>query len=308
MRLTLYYGIESTPHFRQLFESLFETFLYERTSDVTKTPHLTCVNCGYSVKVDELEQRIKLNKTFLFCTECGNRIDISLFEDKSHLCSKSSTKLLEEKRSYAHGRSEFQASLTYVRGNLRGREKCQKRKCFISYAWGDEETEKWVASLATDLEDTGIDILLDKKDNAAIGKNISRFVSEGIHGSDFIAVVGTPLYLEKYQNKASDRGSIVAAEVDLIHQRLIGSEESKETILPLILEGTEESSLPPLLRRRVYGDFRKTSNYFLTLFDLIMVISGVSLSDAAIMSIRQQLQESLLVRPSSINASTYSHN
>ena len=52
---------------------------------------------------------------------------------------------------------------------------------------------------------------------------------------DFVIVLGTPLYLEKYQNLNEDKGTIVAAEMDLINQRLTASQEAKESIIGLNL-------------------------------------------------------------------------
>ena len=46
-------------------------------------------------------------------------------------------------------------------------------------------------------------------------------------------------------------GYVVAAEVDLIATRLLATEQKKETVLPLLLEGERETSLPPLLHSRV---------------------------------------------------------
>ena len=59
------------------------------------------------------------------------------------------------------------------------------------------------------------------------------------------------------------RGFVVAAEGDLIGKRMIGTEAKKESVLPVLLEGTEETAFPHLLHGRVYADFRKPETYFL---------------------------------------------
>jgi TIR domain-containing protein len=49
--------------------------------------------------------------------------------------------------------------------------------CFISYAWGIPEQERWVEKrLATDLQKAGLNVLLDRRDNAQIGSSVARFV------------------------------------------------------------------------------------------------------------------------------------
>jgi hypothetical protein len=116
------------------------------------------------------------------------------------------------------------------------------------------------------LESEFFSSLLDRWHNAAIGLNIARFISL-ISDYEWIIVVGTPTYRQKYENRVSETGSVVAAEMDLIHQRLTGTEEQKKTILPILLERDEQTSFPPLLHGRVYADFRREELYFQTLLD-----------------------------------------
>jgi hypothetical protein len=53
---------------------------------------------------------------------------------------------------------------------------------------------------------------------------------ERIEKSDRIVMVGTPLYREKYENKVAGAGFVVAAEVDVISHRLLGSEAEKQSV------------------------------------------------------------------------------
>ena len=129
-------------------------------------------------------------------------------------------------------------------------------QCFVSYAWGEPQHERWVErNLATDLQKAGIDVVLDRWENAKVGSSVARFV-ERIEKCDQVIVVGTPLYRQKYENKDTSTGYVVAAEVDMISNRLLGTEEQKQTVLPVLLVGEKTSSLPPLLHGRVYADFR----------------------------------------------------
>jgi hypothetical protein len=118
---------------------------------------------------------------------------------------------------------------------------------------------------------------------------VPRFI-ERIEKSDRIIVIGTPAYLRKYENKDTKTGYVVAAEVDLIHGRLIGTEDQKESVLPLLVEGDESASLPPLLRRRVYADFRDERAYFTTAFDLILSLYRLPVTDPAVADLRETLR------------------
>jgi hypothetical protein len=92
----------------------------------------------------------------------------------------------------------------------------------------------------------------------------------------------------------------VAAEVDVIDQRLLGSEEQKQSVLPVLLDGDDQASLPPLLQGRVYVDFRRAGAYFASLFDLVLAIHGVPFDDEAVIDLRHSLRPDprVLTKPS----------
>lgn len=72
-----------------------------------------------------------------------------------------------------------------------------------------------------------------------------------------------------------------------IGQRMLGSEAAKESVLPVLLDGTAESSLPPLLQGRVYADFRPPQRYLPTVFDLIASLYQLS-SDERVRELRRE--------------------
>ena len=75
-------------------------------------------------------------------------------------------------------------------------------------------------------------------------------------------VVGTPSYLKKYENTLSPYGNVLAAEGDLINLRLTGTEAQKASILPVLLQGDQNISLPTLLQGHVHADFTHEDLYF----------------------------------------------
>ena len=168
---------------------------------------------------------------------------------------------MEANRRAADQRSRFEQALFRLK-NYVTEQNIAVPDCFISYAWGNPEHERWVErSLATDLQKAGIMVVLDRWENARIGASVPRFV-ERVAKTDRVIVVGTPLYRKKYDNNEPMGGFVVAAEGDLIGKRMIGTEAGKESVLPVLLEGTEESAFPLLLQGRVYADFRKSEAYF----------------------------------------------
>jgi TIR domain/DDE superfamily endonuclease len=134
-----------------------------------------------------------------------------------------------------------------------------------------------------------IDVVLDRW-HAQIGASIARFI-ERIEECEYVIVVGTPQYRQKARKVAPAKGSVVAAEWDLVGIRLLAIENEKRTILPVLLAGEESESFPGLLRGRVYGDFRDEVAYFTTAFDLILSLHQLLPNHPAVADLHESLQE-----------------
>jgi small GTP-binding protein len=285
IELVLYYAQEKAGA-RLLFQGLFEEFLRGRDVTITKFPPVVCPKCEYRQQRSEVVKRIGEQKGFLFCGDCGKKITLPK-EGEPVALSRSEREKLSREQQHTRQRTAFEAALSRVKGFVRD-EKLTAPSCFISYAWGNASQERWVRELARDLQKADIEVILDQKDTQ-IGANIARFVSR-IEESDYIVVVGTPLYRRKYENKMSSTGSVVAAEVDLINQRLIGTEERKSTVLPLLLEGESQNSLPPLIQGKVYKSFLIEKLYFASLLDLILTLYRIPLDHTAVRDLREAMR------------------
>ena len=195
---------------------------------------------------------------------------------------------VEANRRAADERSRFEQVLfrlkTYVT-----EQRITVPECFISYAWGDPEHERWVErNLATDLQKAGIAVVLDRWENARIGASVPRFV-ERVEKCDRVIVVGTPLYRKKYENKDPSTGFVVAAEGDLIWKRMIGTEAQKETVLPLLLEGRRQRPSRPCCMAGSMPTSATNDDYFAIAFDLILSLYNIPLP-SAVADLRESLR------------------
>lgn len=291
LELVLYYSKNAKDSTKLLFRSLFERFLQGREVVMTSYSPVVCSTCNYQQERSEVTKRLKANKSFMFCGECGGKIMlVASDEAEEKVLTQETRETVEYEQSSAFGRTQFAKALVWVKGYLRHRTpKYPQPSCFISYAWGINEHERWVRKFAEDILDAGMDIILDDWDNAIIGSSVPRFISR-LETCDFVVVVGTPLFLQKYHNKISSTGSVVAAEVDLIAQRLIRTEKEKSSVLPVLLDGEDNTSLPALLRGRSYADFRDKKFYFARLFDLILTLYRIDFRDPAVRDLREELR------------------
>ncbi len=202
--------------------------------------------------------------------------------------AKATDRRCQTERCIAAQRPLFEQAVSRVQALL-DEHKMERPTCYIAYAWGDAAQEHWVKqSLASDLQKADIHVALDRWDNWKIGASVPRFL-ERMDESDYVVVVGTPLYRKKYDNKDQMRPCVGAAEGDLIGKRMTGSEARKASVLPTLLSGTEETSLPPLLQGRVYADFRDPEQYFLAAFDLILTMCEIPPHDRAVANLRKRL-------------------
>jgi small GTP-binding protein len=296
LELTLYYAPTVAQHTRLLFEGLFERFLRSRDVQVVKYPPIACSNCDYRVDRGEVVKRLSSGRTFVHCAECGERVDLDAVIEETAVEQPDRT-TLESERAVANARTSYESAVVRLKGLAREpTSEVASQTCFISYAWGEPQYARIVHALAADVRNAGIDVILDEWENSGIGSSIARFISK-IESSDFIVVAGTPLYRQKYENHLTTTGTKVAAEVDLINVRLTGTESEKRTVLPILVAGDEPSSLPPLLRGRVYGDLRDANDYLPTLFDLLVTIFGLSFEDPFVSELRQVVSKTGGVQP-----------
>lgn len=273
---------------RLLFQGLFEEFLRGRDVTVMKFPPIDCPNCGYRQPRTEIVKRIGEQKDFLFCGDCGEKIVLPKAGERVVLSAAERMRIVEE-QARTRMRTAFESAMVRVKAVVRDERK-EAPSCFISYAWGDAAQERWVENLAKDLRNAGIDVALDKWETARVGSSAARFVGR-IEKCDRVIVVGTPLYRRKFESKDATAGSVVASEVDLISLRLVGATEGeKATVLPVLLEGDAKASFPPLMRGKVYADFRDKRAYFSTVFDLMLSLYGIAFNHPAVADLRESLR------------------
>lgn len=274
---------------RTLFQGLFESFLARRNLTVLRYEPIRCTNieCGQLLDRSVVRQRMKEGKAFAFCNDCGEKLMLPTMVDPIQLTREVQVEV-ESQRRIAEQRTRFEQAVFRLRAYI-AEQKISLPECFISYAWGNPDHERWVEKrLATDLQKAGIEVVLDRWHNAQIGASVARFI-ERIEKSDRIIMVGTPDYRRKYENKDTETGYVVAAEVDLINNRLLGTEAQKSTVLPLLVAGEQTDALPPLFKGRVYADFRNDESYFRTAFDLILSLYNLPPTHPAVADLRESL-------------------
>lgn len=281
LEFVLYFGDKVKETAKKLFTSLFENFLSSREVKVQRYSPIRCSN-GHQFNRNVIRDQFTLRQYHAFCARCGERVDLNQKNQATNLTIEE-TKVVRNEERAARQRSVFEKSI-YLLKAYTSRKNITPPSCFVSYAWGEPEHERWVERLANDLSSAGINIILDRWDNAQIGASVPRFV-ERVHSAEKVVVIGTPVYRSKYQNGEPMRGFVVAAEGDLIGVRLIGTEEDKRNIMPILLSGSAQESLPDILKGRVYSDMRDGGQYVTETLKLLFSLYGVGIREPVVSEI-----------------------
>jgi hypothetical protein len=271
IELVLYFGMDTPEYAQSLFRGLFEKFLNECDVEVVRYPFVRCPRCGDRSERAAVRKQLDRGSQSLFCNNCGERIALAKMREIAALSLLVQKKLTQE-QAVATKRTAFESALVWVKSHVHERGGVTKGpRCFLSYAWGVADHEKWVLTLAKDLRNSGIEVVLDKWHNTP-GTSIVKFI-ERIRLVDFVLAVGTPRYLQKYNTESSD--PVVEAELRLIGTRLRKRAEERERVIPLLLDGEQQAAFPPQFEDSVHIDFRLQQQYFVKLFDLVLTLYGI---------------------------------
>ena len=275
----LLYHDQSVPEDpKRIFHRALRLFMSDCDVSVERYMPQTCSECGHTLPRDDLVSFVRENRDRMFCSGCGASAELPKAAEEATRRRKDACNVGDEEAR--------KSGPPFVEEVLRLTEKRKKSatniSCFISYACGEPEDEYWVEErLARVLERTGIEVVLDKWQNAKTGARITPFIDK-IEECTFIIVVGTPLYFERYRDSKALHA--VNVEMDRISQRLWGP---NETVLPLLLRGEKESSLPPSMRGRVIADFRSKDAYSLSMLDLLLTMHGIPFDLPAVSDLRR---------------------
>lgn len=132
-------------------------------------------------------------------------------------------------------------------------------KLFISYSWSDAEHEQWVVDLATELRESGVDVILDKWDLKE-GHDAVAFMEQMVTNPEIkkVAIVCD----EKYASKADGRAGGVGTETQII-SREVYENQAQEKFVAIVCEkdGNGKPFLPTYYKSRIYIDLSEADRY-----------------------------------------------
>lgn len=143
--------------------------------------------------------------------------------------------------------------------SLKMNTKNSNPKAFISYSWDDESHKEWVAKLATDLRNDGVETILDQW-HTVPGDQLPAFMEREIRENDYVIIICTP----NYKLKSDQRKGGVGYEGDIMTAE-VHTQGNHRKFIPVLAQGTWEQSAPSWLKGKYYVDLsnpdRRNTNY-----------------------------------------------
>jgi hypothetical protein len=132
-------------------------------------------------------------------------------------------------------------------------------KLFVSYSWSSPEHEQRVLDLATELRESGVDVILDKWDLKE-GHDAVAFMEQMVTNPKIgkVAIICD----EKYAAKADGRSGGVGTETQII-SRQVYENQAQEKFVAVVFEKDSNNKpyLPTYYKARIYIDLCDSDKY-----------------------------------------------
>jgi hypothetical protein len=132
-------------------------------------------------------------------------------------------------------------------------------RLFISYSWSSQDHELWVVNLATQLRESGIDVILDKWELKE-GNDSVAFMEKMVTDPTIqkVAVISD----KKYAEKADGRAGGVGTETQIISREVYEKQDQNKFVAVLPeRDGDGKPYLPTYYKGRIYIDLSASENY-----------------------------------------------
>lgn len=132
-------------------------------------------------------------------------------------------------------------------------------KLFISYSWSSPEHEQRVVSLATELRESGVDVILDKWDLKE-GHDAVVFMEKMVTDPEIKKVL--IVCDQKYVQKADGRAGGVGTETQIISKNVYQN-QAQEKFVAVVVQKDEDGRpfLPTYYKSRIYIDLSEADKY-----------------------------------------------
>jgi len=131
-------------------------------------------------------------------------------------------------------------------------------KLFISYSWSTPDHEQWVMTLATELRESGVDVILDKWD-LKDGHDSIQFMESMVTDESVTKVI---MVSDKiYAQKADGRAGGVGTETQIISAKVYEKAKQDKFVAVVAEKEDGKACLPTFYGKRKYIDLSEAEDY-----------------------------------------------
>lgn len=131
-------------------------------------------------------------------------------------------------------------------------------KLFISYSWSTPDHEQWVMALATELRESGVDVILDKWD-LKDGHDSIQFMESMVTDASVTKVI---MVSDKiYAQKADGRAGGVGTETQIISAKVYEMAKQDKFVAVVAEREDGRACLPTFYGKRKYIDLSEAEDY-----------------------------------------------
>ncbi len=130
-------------------------------------------------------------------------------------------------------------------------------RVFISYAWEDDEYREWVAQLAAQLRDDGVDARLDRW-HVQRGQTISEFMNSEVRQADKVLVLCSPKYQEKVHAMEDGGPSTGSGWESMLLSSAMFTQDARSKVVTALARGEWNASAPTYMQGLPYEDLTQT--------------------------------------------------
>lgn len=132
-------------------------------------------------------------------------------------------------------------------------------RLFISYSWSTPDHEQWVIDLATELQQSGVEVILDKWDLRE-GQDAIAFMEKMVTDP---AINKVMIVSDKtYASKADDRKGGVGTETQIISHEVYGKASHDKFVLVVAERDSEgKPYIPTYYKSRIHIDLSESDRY-----------------------------------------------
>ncbi|GJL49503.1 MAG: hypothetical protein NPIRA01_07300 [Nitrospirales bacterium] len=132
-------------------------------------------------------------------------------------------------------------------------------RVFISYAWEDDTYRDWVAQLAAQLREDGVDARLDRW-HVQRGQTIPEFMNSEVRQADKVLVLCSPKYQEKVHAMEDGGGSTGSGWESMLLGSAMFTQDARNKAVTALARGEWTTSAPSFMQGLPYEDLTRLDN------------------------------------------------